>query len=95
MGEAEDGRSRIVRVRCGWCRVTHRYLAGDLVFLVGNVGMIALEHKMRCEKCGKKDYMSVEFWAPTGPEWEGLMVRRLVGTKMVRKVFWRDEPARR
>ena len=50
---------------------------------------------MRCERCGKREYMDVEFWSPTGQEWEELIVRRLVGTRMIRKVIWRDEPARR
>ena len=55
----------------------------------------ALRRQMRCEKCGKREFMNGEFWSPTGREWEGLIVRRLVGTRMIRKVIWRDELARR
>ena len=83
-----------MRARCSLCRLARHYLPGDLIYLAGNVGASILERKMRCEQCGKRDYMTVEFWLPTGQEWVGLTVRRLVGTRMVRKVYWRDEPAR-
>jgi hypothetical protein len=85
---------RLVRVRCGHCIIRRVYDPGDLKQLVGDVDIDGLRRQMRCEKCGKRDYMDVEFWSPMGPEWEGLIVRRLVGTRMIRKVIWRDEPAR-
>ena len=86
---------RLVRARCQHCNITRVYDPGDLKQLVGNVGIEALRAKMRCEKCGKGEWMEVEFWSPTGREWDGLIIRRLVGTRMIRKVIWRDEPARR
>jgi hypothetical protein len=86
---------RLVRARCGHCNIRRVYDPGDLKQLVGDVDIDGLRRQMRCEKCGKRYYMDVEFWSPTGPEWEGLIVRRLVGTRMIRKVIWRDEPARR
>jgi len=86
---------RIVRARCGHCRIKRHYDPGDLKLLVGDLAERALERKLRCDGCGTAEFMSVEFWIPTGAEWDGLIIRRLVGTKMIRKVFWRDEPARR
>lgn len=85
---------RLVRVRCGHCNIRRVYDPGDLKELVGDVGPEGLRARMRCEKCGSNEWLSVEFWIPTGLELEGLVVRRLVGTRMIRKVIWRDGPAR-
>ena len=84
-----------MRVRCSYCRITRHYLPGDLIYLVGDVGPSTLERMMRCQKCSRCGDIAVEFWVPTGQEWVGLTVRRLVGTKMIRHVYWRDEAAKR
>jgi hypothetical protein len=86
---------RLVRVRCGSCNIRRVYDPGDLKQLVGDVGTEGVRNRMRCEKCSSQEWLSVEFWIPTAQELEGLTVRRLVGTRMIRKVIWRDGPARR
>ena len=80
-----------VRARCGLCNTKRVYDPSDLQQLAGDVDILELERRIRCDKCRKKEFMRVEFWYPTGQEKEGLRLRRLAGIKMVRRVIWRDD----
>lgn len=82
----------LVRARCNYCRITHNYLPTDLMAVVGDVTKYVLPGKLRCETCGRKDYMAVEFWKPEAMEIaKGIMIRRLVETWLERKASWQNE----
>lgn len=80
-----------VRARCALCSLKRIYAPLDLVQLVGDIALPQLERKIRCDKCGKREFMEVNFWSPAARELEGLIIRRVAGVRTVRKVIWRDE----
>lgn len=86
-----DQAGYFLRAQCSLCRVKRVYRPIDLVKLVGDIGMLEIERRIRCEKCREKRFMDVSFWYPTGAERAGLKIRRLVGIRTVRKAIWRDE----
>lgn len=86
-----DETGYFLRARCELCSVRRVYHPRDLVQLVGDVSLFDIQRSIRCEKCGRKDHMQVEFWYPTGQERVGLRIRRLVEIRTIRKVIWRDE----
>jgi hypothetical protein len=59
--------------------------------MLGDIGVVYIPAKMRCEKCGRRDYVEAIFFHPVGAEWHTLKIRRLVGVKLVRKVIWQDD----
>lgn len=83
---------QLVRIQCQLCSIARNYQPVDLERLVGAVDLDGLTAKMRCEKCGKRDYLGAHFCFPTGQELASLRIRRLVDIRMARKVIWRDEP---
>lgn len=78
----------VITVRCSGCKREARYLAADLVEIVGR------EHFLRnpmwpCRRCGTGDFIS-NTWAPItaqSPQ-SGVVVRRPV--KKVERWIWRD-----
>jgi hypothetical protein len=85
-------RGQLVRIQCQLCSIARSYQPADLERLVGAVDLDGLTAKMRCEKCGKRDYLGAHFCFPTGQELASPRIRRLVDIRMARKVIWRDEP---
>ena len=83
------GACQLVRVRCGHCNITRHYQPADLQRLAGDVPASAI--KMRCEKCGKREWMRATFETLPAAERQGIRVRRLVDVKTRRIPVWRDE----
>jgi hypothetical protein len=81
---------QLVRVRCGHCNIARHYVPADLQRLAGDLPAAAI--KMRCEKCGKSEWMRVSFENLPAAERQEIRVRRLAEVRLVRKVIWRDEP---
>ncbi len=79
----------LVRVTCGGCSPARVYVPEDLIKLFGDLAVIDLDDKMRCEGCGNPP--SVRIYHPPAAERIGLIVRRLRAIKMVRKAVWREE----
>ena len=88
LGTAVHG--QLVKVRCGLCNITRYYRPADLHKLLGDLIAIEIDHRFRCEKCGKSEYMRAEFCSGHGSELQGKTIRELVEIKMVRKLIWRD-----
>lgn len=63
MSDAQDS-GQLVRVQCQLCRITRHYLPADMVLLVGNVGIDTVETRMRCDNCGRHDYVRAVLWHP-------------------------------
>lgn len=78
-----------IRVTCGGCSPARLYLPEDLIALLGDIAVMDLDEKMRCERCG--DTTTARTFHPSVAERSGLVVRRLAEVKMVRKVRWREE----
>ncbi|MCD2184742.1 hypothetical protein [Rhizobium sp. GN54] len=81
---------QLVKVRCGYCNVTHFYRAGDIAQLVGDVSVLEIEGNFRCSRCGKKDAMTATLVLPSAAEREKMTVRHLVTIKNVRVPVWHD-----
>ncbi|PZO74560.1 MAG: hypothetical protein DI629_18285 [Mesorhizobium amorphae] len=92
LADAHD-HGQLVAVRCNLCRVQRNYRPGELRQLFGDVLPQELESKMRCAGCGSRDYLHAWTWAPSGQEMAGLVVRRLVSIRIIRRPVWRDERA--
>lgn len=66
--------------------------AGDFDWAaVWPVPIVAVERQVRCEGCGLKDYLVVDFHIPTAAERASMRIRRLAGVRYIRKVIRRDE----
>ena len=89
---AAHDRGELIRVQCHYCRLTRHFLPRDLQTLLGNVTIEQLERRMRCERCGKTDYLSASLFLPSATERNSLTVRRLASVRLVRQISWRDEP---
>ncbi|OHV81590.1 hypothetical protein [Rhizobium sp. LCM 4573] len=79
-----------VKMSCCWCKITRMYRPLDILKLVGDVHVLKLHRRFYCEKCGRKDYMAVEFKNVMGSEIAGMRIRELVEIRMVKKPIWRD-----
>lgn len=78
-------------VRCRLCNVKRWYDPNDLLKLFGDVEAAAIDGKMFCVKCGKKEYISAEFQHLSAKERMGVRVRRLAEIRTVRRIIWKDE----
>jgi hypothetical protein len=68
-------------------------MPADLQQLAGDVPADGI--RMRCDTCGKREWMRVSFENVPAAERQRVRVRRLAEVRMVRKVIWRDERALR
>jgi hypothetical protein len=79
-----------VRVNCQLCNIRRYYDPSDLEQLCGDIPVERV--RMRCNGCGKTDYIAVSLFIPGAEERQGIRIRRLAEIRMVRKVIWQDEP---
>ncbi|RUW19735.1 hypothetical protein EN858_11400 [Mesorhizobium sp. M4B.F.Ca.ET.215.01.1.1] len=82
---------QLVLVRCGLCNVKRWYQPDDLMTIFGDIEPGLVGSKMRCERCGKNEFMHAETQSPSALERQGIRVRRLAEIRTVRRVVWRDE----
>jgi hypothetical protein len=68
----------LVKVRCQLCTITHRYRAGDLLAVCGDIPLWDIAGHFRCEKCQRKEFMSADWQNVRGEDLKALRVRRLV-----------------
>lgn len=81
-----------IKVRCGLCHgPTRYYYPADLMRLLGDVPVIALQALMRCEKCGHKQYLDIDVVKASAAERAAFKVRRLVEVKVKKLPVWREE----
>ena len=81
----------LIRVRCGYCRTTKHYFPDDLRKILGDIDCEIIDRRMKCEGCGKGEYIDARGASLTGAEKNGLRVRRLVAIKVKKVPVWRDE----
>ncbi len=82
---------QLVRIRCAHCNIVRLFLPSDLKQLLGNVGTQGIERRMRCDTCGKGEYMMASFERLTAAERQGKPIRRLVTIQTIRRPVWRDD----
>jgi hypothetical protein len=80
----------LAKVRCQLCTITHRYRAGDLLAVCGDIPLWDIAGHFRCEKCQRKEFMSADWQNVRGEDLKALRVRRLVRVRMVRVFDWED-----
>lgn len=86
-----DENGMLVRVTCQHCRITHRYLAKDLLTLCGELGLHEIPRWFRCEECKDKRWMVADWQVVYGPDVGKVKVRRLVKVFFRRVPVWKDE----
>lgn len=86
----EGGTSRLVRVRCAYCKRCHNYFPADLIQIFGDVDVDSLTRRIKCEG-GDHGQLDIETFVPTGSQAVGLRIRRLVAIKIKREPMWRDD----
>lgn len=83
---------RLVRLRCNYCRSGHRYYRPEnLMTLLGDVEVDRLRGNLTCETCNRRDYIEIEAPILTAGERQGLVIRRLVKVRVIRRPVWCDE----
>lgn len=82
---------QLALISCGHCNIKRYYQPGDLQTVFGNVGIDDIPGKMRCTKCGLRDYIRASFESLPAVERQKIHVRHLAEIRMVRKVIWRDD----
>ncbi len=91
MSEAHDAR-QYIKVKCGLCHgATRHYYPADLIRLLGDVPVIALRALMKCEKCGRKEYLDIDVLSASAAERSTFKVRRLVEVKVRKLPVWRED----
>ncbi|MBZ9660763.1 hypothetical protein LB523_17050 [Mesorhizobium sp. ESP-6-4] len=82
---------QVARISCGHCHITRHYKPIELREVIGNVTINQLREKVRCQACGKREWMSAELFHPYGQELVSIRFRRLKEIRWERRVIWRDE----
>lgn len=81
-----------VKVKCGLCHGAARYYyPADLVRLLGDVPVLSLRDVMRCEKCGRRQYLDIDVLSASAAERATFRVRRLVEVKVKKLPVWRED----
>ena len=80
-------RGQLIVCRCKECRRLVRYLAADLLPLLGPSHRASIDPPFACSKCGRKDHIAVECVYPTPGDYGHLEVRRPAGIKRIQQ--WR------
>jgi len=86
-----DGLGHAAVVRCGLCVVKRYYRPEDLMKLFGDIPCMDVESRMRCESCGRKDYLRVRIETLMAEEMAKAQFRRLKGIKLLKRPIWEDE----
>ena len=81
---------QFIKISCTWCHISHCYDPADLKQLIGDVPFLNIEIHFRCSDCGKKEYMMAYIENPPARERVGMVVRRLVEIRTVRRPIWKD-----
>lgn len=87
---AQDA-GQVAGVRCGHCNIKRFYKPAELREVIGNVTIDQVRKKIRCQKCGKQEWMSAELFHPSGEERQVMRFRRLIEIRWERRVVWVDE----
>jgi hypothetical protein len=72
-------------------RVTRYYKPAELRQVIGNVTIDAVRDAVRCQACGKKEWISAELFHAHGQELVTIKFRRLKEIRWERRVIRRDE----
>ncbi|MET3593270.1 putative nucleic-acid-binding Zn-ribbon protein [Mesorhizobium shonense] len=82
---------QVTGIRCARCNVTRYYKPAELREVIGNVTIDEVREKVRCQKCGSREWMGAELFHPTGEQAHTIRYRRLVQIRWEKRVIWRDE----
>jgi ribosomal protein S27AE len=82
---------QIARICCGHCHITRFYKPIELREVIGNVTIDEVREKVRCQLCGKREWMAAELFHAYGQELVTIRFRRLKEIRWERRVVWRDE----
>jgi hypothetical protein len=74
------GAGELARVRCVHCNITRYYQPADLQVLAGDIPAAAI--RMRCEKCGKGEWIRITFERLPAAQRQAIRVRRLAEIRM-------------
>lgn len=86
-----DGLGQFVRAGCGRCKTVRFNRPADIRELIDqHIHILHLQGRFRCDQCGAKEYMTVEFKMLLASEIPSLVVRELVDFRWVKKPRWRD-----
>ncbi|KUM26705.1 hypothetical protein AU467_20485 [Mesorhizobium loti] len=59
---------QVAGIRCARCNVTRYYKPAELREVIGNVTIDEVRDKVRCQKCGSREWMSAQLFHPTGEQ---------------------------
>ena len=63
----------------------------ELREVIGNVTIDEVREKVRCQKCGSREWMDAELFHPTGEQAHTIRFRRLKEIRWEKRVIWQDE----
>ncbi len=82
----------VIHVSCAYCRTTRYYDPADMRMLLGNVEVDKLRARLKCEDCGKRDYVEVIGRDLPAFEKNGKTMRKLSSIQIIRRPVWKDVP---
>lgn len=86
-----DLQNQVIRIYCHFCRTARRYLPTDLIEVVGDVPVYELTSGMKCDNCGRGEYLAASCESTSGHDIGKLAIRRLVTIRTVRVPIWRED----
>lgn len=82
----------LVKINCGYCRITHLYLAADIMKICGDIPVWEVAGYFCCGTCQQKAYLRTDWRTVYGPDVATIRVRRLVGIRSVKVYDWKEGP---
>ncbi|TIS91997.1 hypothetical protein [Mesorhizobium sp.] len=74
-------------IRCGRCNRKRFYKPLELREVIGNVTIDEVRKKVRCQRCGSREWMDAELFHPTGEQAHTIRFRCLVEIRWEKRVI--------
>ncbi|MGO4440073.1 hypothetical protein [Rhizobium sp. RAF56] len=82
---------QLLSITCQMCNVTRYYFPADFLKFNEDISLDQIGAKIRCEQCGRRDFIFFYVKTPAGADYGKLPVRRLERVRTVQVPVWRDE----
>lgn len=81
---------QVVTISCEHCWDSRHYVPGDLLLIFGDMSVIEVTRKMRCEKCRRRSLSVTKLTIPLAEERNRMVVRHLVKIVLKQVPVWEE-----
>jgi hypothetical protein len=85
-----DHVGQLLSISCQMCNITRYYFPADFLKFNEDDSLDRIGAKIRCEQCGRRDYVFLYVKDPSGADVGKLPVRRLERVRTVQVPVWKD-----